>query len=101
MTEARGEDRVEDLKGELKDVVRDEQSKEKAMMLLDYKIKTIHDSTRTDFMPMSKVHNKLRMKLPWYYSWHTSPWSSVTHRLILLLLIIGIIVLFYITKSSN
>ncbi|MFA6963464.1 MAG: hypothetical protein WC227_01990 [Patescibacteria group bacterium] len=101
MTEAKVQEKVGGLKDELTDVVRDEQSKEKAMMLLDYKIKTIHDSTRTDFSPMAKVHNNLRMRFPWYYNWHISPWSSVTHRLILLLLIIAIIFLFYITKSGN
>jgi len=99
MAEESGSGKLEALKGELKEVVSEAQVKDKAMMLLDYKIKTIHDSTRTDLAPMSKIHNSLRMNFPWYYNWHISPWSSVVHRLILLLLIIAVLILIYITRA--
>ena len=91
MNEENNSQKVLELRGELKGVSESEEAKEKALALLDFKIRSIADSTRTSVPAMSKLHNWIRTKLSWYYDWHVNPWSKVVHQFILLILIILIV----------
>ena len=62
------------------------------MKNLDQKIIAVQKSTRTTFPRLSALHNKLRAKFPWYYSWHVKPFANITHQLILLIYVLNIVV---------
>ncbi len=54
-------------------------------MDLDRQIIGIQKSTRTLFSFVNPLHNKLRMKYPWYYFWHTKTYTSIIHWTVLVL----------------
>ncbi len=58
---------------------------------LDKKIIAVQKSTRTTFSCFNPLHNKLRAKFPWYYSWHVKSFANFAHKLVLLAYTLNIV----------
>ncbi|MEI8142996.1 MAG: LamG-like jellyroll fold domain-containing protein, partial [Candidatus Berkelbacteria bacterium] len=57
---------------------------------LDSEILKIQRSTKTLLPQFSLIHNYIRMKWKWYYSWHSSSWAKSVHWSILLVYILAL-----------
>lgn len=63
---------------------------EKQNEVLDAEMVAIQRSTKTTIPQLSRLHNDLRMKYKWYYTWHTYRGNSLVHDLVLIIYIMGL-----------
>ena len=77
------------------------EEREKNILKLDQKIRVIGQSTRTLFLFAAPVHNKLRMRSKWYYLWHTRPFVSVFHFILLIIYVFALSSIVYSTMLTS
>lgn len=68
-----------------------EQELVKQKAKVEDKLMRIQKSTGVTFPIFARIHNSLRQKFSWYYSWHLWPYYKLVHNLALLLYIFGIV----------
>lgn len=57
---------------------------------LNYQILLIQNSTGTLIPKFIRLHHLLRKKYKWYYNWHTKPYSTLAHWVVLFIFVLSL-----------